>query len=88
VRGFARNLEAREGDAGVGVALVNPGDTRTELDVDGRPLTDHPDADEMLSPETVADAIVFAAAQPPDAVASEVDVNGRGLLADTYRSLR
>jgi NADP-dependent 3-hydroxy acid dehydrogenase YdfG len=88
VRGFARNLEAREGDAGVGVALVNPGDTRTELSVDGRPLTEHEAADEMLSPETVADAVVFAAAQPSAAVASEVDVNGRRLMADTYRSLR
>lgn len=88
VRGFAKNLEAREGDAGVGVALVNPGDTRTELVVDGVALSDRDDADEMLDPETVADAVVFAAAQPPDAVASEVDVNGRDLMADTYRSLR
>jgi NADP-dependent 3-hydroxy acid dehydrogenase YdfG len=88
VRGFARNLEAREGDAGVGVALVNPGDTRTELTVDGRPLTEHEDAAEMLAPETVAEAVVFAAAQPGGAVASEVDVNGRRLMADTYRSLR
>jgi NADP-dependent 3-hydroxy acid dehydrogenase YdfG len=88
VRGFAKNLEAREGDSGVGVALVNPGDTRTELDVDGRPLTEHPDAEAMLSPETVADAIAFAAAQPANAAVSEVDVNGRDLMADTYRSLR
>lgn len=88
VRGFAKNLEAREGDSGVGVALVNPGDTRTELPVDGRPLTDHENADEMLAPETVAEAVVFAAAQPSNAVASEIDVNGRELMAETYRSLR
>lgn len=84
-RGFALSLEAREGRNGVGVAVVHPGDTLTDIDVDGRPYSAIADPDEVLAAEEVARAIAFVAGQEPTSVVVELDINDRDMTADVFR---
>lgn len=84
-RGFALSLEAREGRNGVGVAVVNPGDTLTDIDVGGRPYSEVADPDEVLAAEEVARAIAFVAGQESTSVVAELDLYDRDLTADVYR---
>lgn len=86
-RGFALSLEAREGRHGVAVTVVNPGDTFTDINFRGRPLSETADPEELLSPEEVADAVAFAARQRPGATVSELDVYGRDLASEVYGGL-
>ena len=86
-RGFAKNLEAREGRNGVGVVLVNPGDTRTEISFRGERLVDVYDPGDMLAPEDVADVVAFAARQDERVNLGELDVSERALYSDIYGSL-
>jgi NADP-dependent 3-hydroxy acid dehydrogenase YdfG len=87
VRGFAKNVEAREGKNGVGVTLVNPGDTRTEIEYKGELYKNVYERGQAAEPEDVAKAVVYAAQQDPRCTASTVDLYQRSLLSDTYDSL-
>jgi NADP-dependent 3-hydroxy acid dehydrogenase YdfG len=63
VRGFAHSVEASVGD-GVGVTVVNPTEVRTEFGGEyGETFAERFEAGEVLEPEEVADAVVFAAGQ-------------------------
>lgn len=80
-RGFARSIAGQLGDD-VGVSIVNPSEVRTEFGAAYRDQTNeekYPPG-EVTEPETVAEAIAFAARQePPDAV-TELDLFRRDKL--------
>jgi len=74
-RGFAHSVEARYGDDGVAVTVVNPSEVRTRFnEEDGTAFEDAFDEGEVCEPEDVAGAIAFAATQNPPATTSEIDV--------------
>jgi NADP-dependent 3-hydroxy acid dehydrogenase YdfG len=74
-RGFAHSVEARYGDDGVAVTVVNPSEVRTRFnETDGTAFEDAFDEGEVCEPEDVAGAIAFAATQEPPATTSEIDV--------------
>lgn len=87
VRGFAHSIHAREGGNGLGVTVVNPGDTRTEIGPPDSRMIDRYEEDEILEADEIADAIVFAARQESSTTVSEIDVYGRDLMTDTYRGI-
>jgi NADP-dependent 3-hydroxy acid dehydrogenase YdfG len=77
-RGFAHSVEARHGDDGVAVTVVNPTEVRTEFgSEDGEPFKESFDAGDVTEPEEVADAISFAARQEAPTTTSEIDVYRR-----------
>jgi NADP-dependent 3-hydroxy acid dehydrogenase YdfG len=77
-RGFAHSVEARYGDDGVAVTVVNPSEVRTEFnDEDGEAFADAFDEGAVCEPEDVADAIAFAATQDAPVTTSEIDVYRR-----------
>lgn len=84
-RGFALSLEAREGRNGVGVAVVHPGDTLTDINAGGRPYSEVADPDEVLAAEEVARAIAFVAGQEPTSVVPELDIYDRDMTAEVFR---
>lgn len=73
MRGFARSLEARVGQDGVAVSLVNPTAVRTRL-------WDDLEEGEAAEPEDVAELVTLAASQPPHSTLSEVDLFRRDML--------
>lgn len=79
IRGFALSVEAQVGPDGVGITIVNPAEVRTDIEVLGKPVKDRFDKGEIVEPEEVADAVVFAASQD-NATISELDVYWRGKL--------
>lgn len=87
VRGFAKSLEAREGPNGVGVTLVNPGDTLTDINFRGAPLSEQAEEGNFLEAQEIADAIAFAARQRPTSSISEIDVSHRELGREIYGAL-
>lgn len=76
IRGFGRSVEADAGADGVGVTVINPSEVRTRV------WRDEYDEGEILTPETVADAIAFVAAQDAPAAVSELDLYRRDKLSD------
>lgn len=79
IRGFALSVEAQVGTDGVGITIVNPAEVRTDIEVLGKPVKDRFDKGEIVEPEEVAEAVVFAASQD-NATISELDVYWRGKL--------
>jgi NADP-dependent 3-hydroxy acid dehydrogenase YdfG len=87
VRGFAKSLDAREGPNGVGVTLVNPGDTLTDINFRGAPLSEQAEEGNLLDAQEIADAVAFAARQRPTSTISEIDVSHRELGGEIYGAL-
>jgi len=82
-RGFARSLESRYGSAGVGVTVVNPSEVRTNLGApEGTPGKELYDEGEVLEPEDVAEAIVFAASRERPTTISEIDILRRDKISE------
>lgn len=79
IRGFALSVEAQVGPDGVGITVVNPAEVRTDIEVLGKPMNERFDRGEIVEPEEVAEAVVFAASQD-NATISELDVYWRGKL--------
>jgi NADP-dependent 3-hydroxy acid dehydrogenase YdfG len=79
LRGFARSVAARHGEA-VGVSVVNPSGVRTEFGHGVRERTNEERyaEGEVLSPEQVAESVVFCLRQTPPAVVAELDLWRRG----------
>lgn len=74
-RGFAHSVEARYGDDGLGVTVVNPTEVRTRFnEEDGTAFEEAYDEAEVSRPTDIADAIAFAATQSAPTVASEIDM--------------
>ena len=76
IHGFARSIQADVGGDGVGVTVVNPSEVRTRV------WRDEYDEGEILEPETVADAIAFAAGQEAPSSATRIDIYRRDKLTD------
>lgn len=79
IRGFALSVEAQVGPDGVGITVVNPAEVRTDIEVLGESMNEQFDRGEIVEPEEVAEAVVFAASQD-NATISELDVYWRGKL--------
>lgn len=79
IRGFALSVEAQVGPDGVGITVVNPAEVRTDIEVLGESMNEQFDRGEIVEPEEVAEAVVFAARQD-NATISELDVYWRGKL--------
>jgi NADP-dependent 3-hydroxy acid dehydrogenase YdfG len=79
IRGFALSVEAQVGPNGVGVTVVNPAEVRTDIEVLGESMNEQFERGEIVEPEEVAEAEVFAARQD-NATISELDVYWRGKL--------
>ncbi|MFB6106658.1 MAG: SDR family oxidoreductase [Halobacteriaceae archaeon] len=81
-RGFALSVLGAYGDRGVGVTVLNPTEARTEFgSEDGAPLSEELGPDEGMEPETVGEAVVFAASQDPPNAAVSIDIYDRGKLS-------
>lgn len=82
LRQFAHSLEAREGDNGVGITVVNPGAVRTDFAFGGaQSQRDRYDEGEALEPADVAAAIRYVCAQPAYATVHELDLYPRDQLS-------
>lgn len=75
-RGFAHSLAGTVGDEDVAVTVVNPTEVRTDIG-DDAPMKERHDPGEVTEPETVADAIAFAARQSPPDTVNELDLYRR-----------
>lgn len=75
VRGFGHSIEGDADADGVGVTVINPSEVRTRV------WREEYDEGEILEPETVADAIAFAARQDSPATVSELDLYRRDKLS-------
>lgn len=84
--GFALSLAGHVGDENVGVTVINPSEVRTEFGKDFRPEEDllkhRYDSNEITEPETVAEAVVFAARQEPPNAVTELDLYRRDKFDD------
>lgn len=75
VRGFAHSLAGPAGEQDVGVTVVNPAKVRTEIGRTGEPsFKERFERGDVLEPVDIANAIAFAAKQPPRATVSELDL--------------
>lgn len=80
-RGFAKSVSAEVGDDDVAVTVINPSEVRTEFySQDGDPFKEQFDEGEVLEPEEIAAAVVFAAEQDHSMV-SEMDLYRRDKFA-------
>jgi NADP-dependent 3-hydroxy acid dehydrogenase YdfG len=74
-RGFALSVSGQVGDE-VGVAVINPGQVRSEFTVEGTRFDERFEPGDATEPEEVADAVAFAARQSNSEVA-ELDLHVR-----------
>ena len=82
VRGFAHSLAGPAGEEDIGVTVVNPAKVRTEIGRTGEPsFRERFEPGEVLEPIDVAEAVAFAAKQPPWATVSELDLFTRDKYA-------
>ncbi len=79
-RGFAHSLAGTVGDDGVAVTVVNPTEVRTEIGPDTA-MKDRFAPGETTEPETVGEAIAFAARQTPPDTVHELDLYRRDKFA-------
>lgn len=83
-RGLALSLEAQAGIDGVSVSVVNPGDTMTDIEFEGRPFAETADPETVLDPAEVARAIAFVASQESGSTVTDLDLYDQTLSADVY----
>lgn len=81
IRGWALSVQAMVGPDDVGVTIINPAETRTEIEVLGESLTEQFEPGEVTEPSEVASAIVFAAGQDRRSTVSELDLYYRDKLS-------
>lgn len=80
-RGFAKSVAA-QADGEIAVTTINPSEVRTEIAAQtGESFEDRFEEGEVVEPEEVADAVVFAARQD-NAMVSELDLYRRDKFED------
>ncbi len=85
LKGFAHSIEAIFGKEGIGVTLVNPSEVRTEIpDEDGRAYSVKYREGEVLEPDEVAEAVIFALKCSGNATISQMDIYRRDKLGDFF----
>lgn len=86
-RGFAHSLAGTYGSEGVGVSVINPTETRTEISIgDSPPLKDRYESGAASEPETIAEAISFIAKHTAPDYIAQLDLYRRDKLAEFKRS--
>jgi len=82
LRGFALSVQAELGEEGGAVSLVNPTEVRTELGSEkGKSMQEYFEEGEIIEPEEVAEAVVFAARQRNTTTVSSLDLYRRDKLS-------
>ncbi|MFP4000371.1 MAG: SDR family oxidoreductase [Thermoplasmata archaeon] len=85
INAFAHSIESVVGKSGVGVSLINPSEVRTDIESEeGEKYKDKYDSDEILEPEEVADAVLFAVAQDKTTTASEINLYRRDKMSEFF----
>ena len=81
VRGLALSLSGTVERDGVGVTVVQPSEVRTEIiSPKGVSRAEQHEPGEVLSPEQVAEAVLFAATQEEPANVPQLDLYRRDML--------
>lgn len=84
-RGFAHSIESIVGKEGVAVSLINPSEVRTDIpDEDGKAYKNRFGSDEVLDPEEVARAVLFAVTQSNTTTVNEINIYRRDKLGDFF----
>ncbi len=84
-RGFAHSVESIVGKEGVGVTLINPSEVRTEIeDEEGRSYENVYSSEEIIDPEEIARAVVFAVSQSKTTTINEMNIFRRDKLGDFF----
>ncbi len=85
IKGFAHSIEAIFGKEGVGVTLVNPSEVRTEIpDEEGVAYSEKYREGEVLEPQEVAEAVIFALKRSGSSTISQLDIYRRDKLGDFF----
>ncbi len=84
VKGFAHSIEAVYGKQ-ISVSLINPSEVRTDIpDEDGVPYKNRYKEGEMLEPEEVAEAVIFALKRSKNATVSQLNLFRRDKLTEFF----
>lgn len=84
VKGFAHSIEAVYGKH-ISVSLINPSEVRTEIqDEAGIPYKSKYKEGEVLEPEEVADAVLFALKRSKNATVSQLDLFRRDKFTEFF----
>lgn len=84
VRHFAHSIEARFGDEGVAVSVINPGGVRTAFEVNGVTQADRYAAGEAPEAEEIAESVIFACRRTRAATVHEINLYRRNQLAEFF----
>ncbi|MGM0509631.1 MAG: SDR family oxidoreductase [Thermoplasmatota archaeon] len=84
-KGFAHSIESIVGKEGVGVTLINPSEVRTDIqDEEGKAYKKRFSSDEILDPEEIARAVVFALSQSETTTINEMNIFRKDKLGDFF----
>ncbi|MFW5945410.1 MAG: SDR family oxidoreductase [Candidatus Natronoplasma sp.] len=84
-KGFAHSIESIVGESGVAVTLINPSEVRTDIkDKRGKKYKEKFDEGEVMNPEEVAKAVLFAISQEGSTTVSEMDIFRRDKMSDFF----
>ena len=84
-KGFAHSIESIVGKEGVGVTLINPSEVRTQIqDEDGTAYKKRFSSDEIVDPEEIARAVIFAVSQSKTTTINEINIFRRDKLGNFF----
>jgi len=84
-KGFAHSIESIVGESGVAVTLINPSEVRTDIkDKRGKKYKEKFDQEEVMDPEEIAEAVLFAISQESSTTVSEIDIFRRDKMSDFF----
>ncbi len=84
-KGFAHSIESIVGESGVAVTLINPSEVRTDIkDEKGEKYKIKFDEDDVMCPEEVAEAVLFAISQKGSTTVSEMNILRRDKMSDFF----
>lgn len=84
-KGFAHSIESIVGDSGVAVTLINPSEVRTSIkSKEGEKYKDKFEKEEVLDPEEVAKAVLFAVSQEESSNVSQIDLYRRDKMSEFF----
>jgi len=83
--GFARSVESLVGSEGVGVSLINPSEVTTDIGGDEEAVHEGRNEDLFLTPEDVAESILFIVSRAEHVNVSELDLYRRDKRSYLYK---
>jgi len=85
IKGFAHSIESIVGESGVAVTLINPSEVRTDIeDETGEKYKEKFSKGQVLNPEEVAEAVIFAVNQEGSTTVSQMDILRRDKMSDFF----